>query len=96
MDAHEARWREALKRLGVDTVRARLSYGVADPKPEWLVANIVDEPPDPPRKFIEDWLAEKEATAAKNNSRIAKLTLIASLIAAATGVAAVIEGWPRH
>jgi len=92
MTDDEIRWRKALKRLGVDTVRARLSYGVADPKPESFVANIVDVPPDPRRKLIEDWLAEQD----RKNWWIVILTFVGTLVAAVAAVIAAIEGMPHH
>ena len=71
---HKRRWREAMAKLGVDTVRTKLrdNAGIG---PGSEVKYIVSEPPPPSRAFVEDWLAEGDAADRKRRAKIDLWTL---------------------
>jgi hypothetical protein len=80
------RWREAMERFGVDTVRAKLAQSGAGKGAD--VGHIVSKPPNPSRAFVEEWLAERDKAAHKYRIRIDILALILGAIGAVAGVAA--------
>jgi hypothetical protein len=84
----ERRWREAMERLGVDTVRAKLRDAGQGSAAE--VRHIVDKQPSPSRGFVEDWLAEKDAADRKHRAKIDLWTLIFAATGAAVGVIGIV------
>jgi hypothetical protein len=78
----EKRWLEALEKLDVDTVRAKLDYGHTGPSINASVRGIVESEPLPSRGFVEAWLAKKAARWAK----IAYATLVCAAIGAVASV----------
>jgi hypothetical protein len=88
---NERRWREAMEKLGVETVRAKLRDN-AGPGKAGQVTFIVDKPPHPTREFVETWLGKKEERRARNDP----WTLVFAAVAAVTGVITVaIALWHR-
>ena len=87
IDPDEARWRAALKKLDVETVRIKLAYGNTAPEPDASVRGIVDQPPLPTRGFVEPWLAEMDAAERKHRARIDCWTLAFAAVAAVSGLA---------
>jgi hypothetical protein len=77
-----------MEELGVENVRAKLAYGHTARELDAPVSDIVDKPPHPNRRFVEAWLAEKDA--AERKQRV--WTLICAAVAAATGIIAVLLG----
>jgi hypothetical protein len=81
----ERRWREAMERLGADTVRAKLT--TTNIGPDTRVRYIVSGSQPPTREFVEAWLGEKDAFERKHRARVDGWTLAFAAIGAATGLA---------
>jgi hypothetical protein len=84
-EADERRWREAMEGLGTETVRAKLAQAGVGTRDD--VAQIVGQLPFPTRKFVETWLAQKEAVERRRRDRVEGFTLAFAGIAAAAALA---------
>jgi hypothetical protein len=91
----ERRWSNALDGLDPHTVRVKLdpmSVGRALDTP---IDGIVDVPPYPTRRFIEDWLKSRENAARRiETSRFWIILVIATISAVAAIVAAYYAVFP--
>jgi hypothetical protein len=79
------RWREALEKLDVDTVRHKLG-STSGP-----MLGFVTDAPHPTREFIEAWLSRQQRTARLRDTRRFWVLLI---VAGISAVAAVIAAYP--
>jgi len=89
----ERRWREALEKLDVDTVRHKLADGHTGPGIGAEVRGIVDQPMHPSRGFVETWLAEKAERKAARSAAVAYWTLLFAAIGAVASVISLF--WPH-
>jgi hypothetical protein len=88
-----ARWREGLRKLGPEGVRARLRR-TSSFEPDEMV-EIGEFMPLPTRQFVEDWLYQEERRAKHVNA----FTAVMAFIAALAGVVAaipILKTWLGH
>ena len=67
-DIH-SRWERALERRGPDAVRLLLRIS-AGHDADMAFHGLMPEPPDPPRNFVENWLASKEASGGRMGQKL--------------------------
>jgi hypothetical protein len=89
--ADERRWREAMEKLGVENVRSKLSSFAVGTALDTPIMGNVDDAPHPPRRFVEAWLAKKEAAGHKYRVRVDILALILGALGVVLGLAALLK-----
>lgn len=63
---HPRRWREALRRLGLSTVRSKVQQSNFPQSPESDLEGIVADRPHPSRRFVDTWYRD----AVRRNHRL--------------------------
>ena len=85
----EALWDAELGRIGKGVVIAKLGGIPADPGATFPL-HLPDGKGDPKRRYVEDWLGRMEGEAKATEAKRFRYILIASVVAAVTGVVAAV------